>query len=364
MSVETSSLHVCDSAFRADVSIAMATYNGERFLQEQLDSLANQVHLPYELVVCDDGSTDGTVAILNNFACKAPFSVRVYQNERRLGYPDNFFKAASLCEGDLIAFSDQDDVWMPEKLRLQSSIFANPNILLAAHSWIVTDEKLKPIYLKRWKSSIRKFVSPWFIINGFSLMCRRSFVEEFQWAWSQRPADALKISGSRIGMAHDLWLCVLAQCVGEVALLEEPLVLYRTHASNITGNHCRSLRTRVRSAMSAGRLKYAFLGELALDYADYLEELKTRSNPEYRDTLLSAAAQYRKTSEVNLRRAFIYDEANSLMHRIREFVALVLRGRYRNDQQLGLSYKAFLKDISIVALSLVGLNLPGLKGEG
>ncbi len=93
----------------------MATYNGAKYLEEQLASFVVQSQLP--LVVCDDGSADATLEILHRFAHSAPFPVRIVCNDERLGYGDNFLKAASLCEGDWIAFSDQDDVWLPDKLR-------------------------------------------------------------------------------------------------------------------------------------------------------------------------------------------------------------------------------------------------------
>ena len=98
------------------ISIAMATYNGSKYLREQLDSLAAQTLPPCELVVTDDGSTDDTLGILDRFRRRAPFPVHLHRNEQRLGYRDNFLKAAQLCSGELIAFCDQDDVWMPDKL--------------------------------------------------------------------------------------------------------------------------------------------------------------------------------------------------------------------------------------------------------
>src|SRR5581483_5816839 len=98
------------------ISIAMATYNGGQFIREQLDSLSRQTFLPCELVVCDDGSTDHTLAIVETFAASAPFAVRIHRNKKRLGFGPNFLKAASLCDGEVIAFSDQDDVWLETKL--------------------------------------------------------------------------------------------------------------------------------------------------------------------------------------------------------------------------------------------------------
>ncbi len=110
------------------VSIAMATYNGAKYISYQLETLARQSFLPAELVVTDDGSSDETLNILDTFSTAAPFPVRVFRNATRLGYEENFLKAASLCTGDLIAFCDQDDLWMEQKLSLCSKYFAEPSI--------------------------------------------------------------------------------------------------------------------------------------------------------------------------------------------------------------------------------------------
>src|SRR5467141_2319930 len=98
------------------ISVAMCTYNGARFLPEQLESMAAQTRLPGELVVCDDRSTDESVEIVRNFARAAPFPVRLEMNEENLGSTKNFEKAIELCQGEIIALADQDDVWRPEKL--------------------------------------------------------------------------------------------------------------------------------------------------------------------------------------------------------------------------------------------------------
>src|SRR4030095_14430308 len=87
------------------VSIALCSYNGERYLQEQLDSIAGQSRLPDELVVCDDRSLDETAEIIRAFASKVPFPVRLTINERNLGSTKNFEKAISLCRGDIILLS-------------------------------------------------------------------------------------------------------------------------------------------------------------------------------------------------------------------------------------------------------------------
>lgn len=117
-----------------NISIAMATYNGERFIREQLDSIAQQTLLPVELVVTDDGSNDSTLAIIDDFAKTAPFEVKIVRNEKQLGFADNFLKAASFCVGDFIAFCDQDDVWMVNKLERCMQAFHDNAVVLSVHS--------------------------------------------------------------------------------------------------------------------------------------------------------------------------------------------------------------------------------------
>src|SRR5271169_5178337 len=107
----------------------MCTYNGERFLPGQLASIAKQTRLPDELVVCDDRSTDRTVDIVREFAAAVSHPVRIFVNERNLGFVANFERAIQLCNGDLIALSDQDDGWYPERLeRSEQEFAAHPEV--------------------------------------------------------------------------------------------------------------------------------------------------------------------------------------------------------------------------------------------
>jgi len=97
-----------------NISIALATYNGAKYLREQLDSLYGQSIVPAEVVVCDDQSTDATVDILEEYHQR--YGLTYYVNTKHLGYNLNFYQAISLCTGEYIALSDQDDVWMSDKL--------------------------------------------------------------------------------------------------------------------------------------------------------------------------------------------------------------------------------------------------------
>src|SRR5688572_30528777 len=105
------------------ISVAMCTYNGADFLSDQLESIIAQSRPPDEIVVCDDGSTDETQTLLKQFAAASPVHVTLHFNEKNLGSVKNFEKAINLCTGDVIALSDQDDVWYADKLQLIENVF-------------------------------------------------------------------------------------------------------------------------------------------------------------------------------------------------------------------------------------------------
>jgi glycosyltransferase involved in cell wall biosynthesis len=107
------------------ISIALCTYNGALYLREQLDTIAKQSVRPIEIVLCDDGSSDSTLDIVEEFSRTSPFPVRVFRNAQNLGYSKNFEKAIGLCVGNFIALSDQDDLWYPHKLATLSSLLEN-----------------------------------------------------------------------------------------------------------------------------------------------------------------------------------------------------------------------------------------------
>ena len=116
------------------VSVALATYNGANFLRAQLDSIASQTKTPDELIVTDDCSTDNTVDIVREFAKTVSFPVVVHINEKKVGYTQNFSRALSLCSGDIVFLSDQDDVWLSNKVDNVVNVFnALPKTLLVIH---------------------------------------------------------------------------------------------------------------------------------------------------------------------------------------------------------------------------------------
>src|SRR5215813_4582625 len=125
------------------VSIALCTFNGAPYLREQLESFAAQERLPDELVVGDDGSCDGSIQIIEDFSKHAKFPVHIHVNGQKLGVVRNFDETINRCSGDVIFTSDQDDVWMDEKIRLMVSEFEkDPDIGLVFSDAIYVDEDL------------------------------------------------------------------------------------------------------------------------------------------------------------------------------------------------------------------------------
>jgi glycosyltransferase involved in cell wall biosynthesis len=205
------------------ISIAMTTFNGQRHIVEQLASLAAQTGKPFELVICDDGSTDATYGMLQSFARHAPFQVRLFQNEQRLGYRLNFMRAASLCQGSLVAFCDQNDIWHEDKVRTLVAHFATSADLTVSHDFEVffDDERagIASYFQYLQQSGLRRAHN----IKGCSLAFRQELIAKFGW-----PDPRSKVS-------HDVWVCLIAALIERRGYLSNALLRYRIHANNTSG---------------------------------------------------------------------------------------------------------------------------------
>lgn len=225
------------------VSIAMACYNGAAFLKEQLDSFARQTRLPDELVACDDGSGDATVEILRAFAATAPFEVRVERNEANLGFGRNFAKAFSLCTGDVIFPSDQDDAWYPAKVATMLEwLEARPATLAVWHDAEITDEALRPVGVTKLAQIRAAGMDPArSFVHGGCAALRREFLD-FALPFPQEFA------------AHDSWFGELAAYLGGKDLVPQPLILYRIHATNTSRNPLNRAEKVTGADLALGRL--------------------------------------------------------------------------------------------------------------
>jgi glycosyltransferase involved in cell wall biosynthesis len=253
------------------LSVALCTYNGERFLPDQLASIRAQDRLPDELVACDDGSTDRTVELLRAFAAASPFRVRVEVNPTRLGSSYNFARAIGLCTGDLIALSDQDDVWLPEKLAtLEQVLAADPGAGFAFSDAAVVDEHLRPLGYTLWRAiRFGEAEQRRFAAGGFECLLRRYRVTGATLAF--RAALRELFLPVPPGWVHDAWIGLVLSAVGRGVPIPTPLIRYRQHADQ---QHGAALRTMVDELDHALRLNPNACDAVADRYAAALERLQ------------------------------------------------------------------------------------------
>jgi glycosyltransferase involved in cell wall biosynthesis len=219
------------------ISIALCTFNGERYLAKQLNSFIEQTEPPFELVVCDDGSTDSTLQIVEQFARTASFPVRIFTNERNLGTTKNFEKAISLCQGDVIALSDQDDEWYPTKLSTVSAAMTKfPDASAVFTDADVINESSERTGRNLWSSlyfgpgESSPYVGPAlyeqllklnFIATGATMAIRSKFRPAFL------PIPEIWV--------HDAWISWIAAIRSELVCVPDRTIAYRIHDSQQIG---------------------------------------------------------------------------------------------------------------------------------
>lgn len=242
------------------ISIAMCTYDGEKFLQEQLLSIAEQSHLPDELVICDDRSSDTTLQILDEFQQVAPFRVRICRNEAKLGPTKNFERAIMLCSGDVIALADQDDVWLPQKLeRLASALDDNQEAGYVFSDAFVVDEVLRPLGYTMWKQvAFKPHQQKCFgTRRQLEVLLKHNVVTGATMAFRIGLRDLILPIPDQ--WMHDAWIGLLASAAGEGGVfIEEPLIKYRQHASQVIGGMKMSFHAQFRRAFSTQGEVYGY----------------------------------------------------------------------------------------------------------
>ena len=220
---------------RAKISVAMCTYNGERFLPQQLASIAKQTRPPDELVVCDDGSTDQTVEMVRDFAASAACSVRLFENHQNLGFVANFEHAIQLCTGDLIALCDQDDTWYPVRLEQSELEFAaRPEVGLVFSDADVMDDQGQPTGMRLWQNF--GFVGERkqrLLAGDYTVFAKNRFVTGATVMFRSRLRKSCLPIGS--GWLHDEWIAAAAASVADVVPITSPLIRYRQHTSQQVG---------------------------------------------------------------------------------------------------------------------------------
>lgn len=260
------------------VSIALCTYNGEKYLVEQLDSLVNQDYPNLEIVAVDDCSNDNTVTILNQYSKKYSF-FKVFHNDLNLGYKKNFEKAIQLCNGDYVALSDQDDIWMQNKiLKLINNI---GNAILIYHDSVFVDSNKELLNIKMSD-----------IVNFYNGKNPEAFLF-FNCISSHALLFNKTLKNDLLPFAehgnHDAWIAYTASNIGSIKILSENLVLYRQHNHSATD----ILKSKKRKRQSESYVN-------TLSFLKECSKFPKNRNQENIDSLLSFYSQ-RKNKIFNFR---------------------------------------------------------------
>lgn len=333
----------------------MATYNGAKNIAEQLASIQNQTTAPRELVICDDGSVDGTIGIIEKFRSSSKIPVRLILNENKLGITDNFFKAAQLCQSEYVAFCDQDDIWRPDKIMLCSNASRfTPDLIIhdAVDFYVKNGKKIWGQRLRPSRAGLYSGVdvNPELIWPGMSMVVRKDMLRDaarLQRLW--RPyRDAIRDERPEIlyihwADAHDLCVLNIARMGGSIFVINKVLAEHRTNdGGRHSGAGPRATKSGLREIpeieekwRSRAR-NYRLWSLYCNDYVIYLHKVGA-------DELV--IERFRRWSKMYRCRAIIHAEDTTRKERFQALAANVRSNAYRDKWSAGFGWRSFVKDV-------------------
>ena len=275
------------------IDILLATYNGEKYIAEQIDSILNQTYKNIRLVISDDSSADKTREILKQYEQKDN-RIEVYYQEKNLGYVKNFEFLLKKVEDELYMLSDQDDVWLPEKVEKSVEILEKTQADLVFGDLEVVDENLKTIYpsfgdFMLLNKKIKKYINSYKLnylyncITGCTVLSKKKFIEKM-----------LPFPTYSKHVIHDHWLGLIVSLNGKLVYIPEKYIKYRQHQKNQVGagkiSHTMDNLSDIRELFI--NVKLGVFGtyvqrqedfpeplkELNKKALDYFEMLKTKNN--------------------------------------------------------------------------------------
>ena len=201
-------------------SVAIATYNGERFIAEMLNSILSQTRAVDELVISDDGSTDRTIELIRETTRNSQCKIVLIVNDRRLGFAKNFERALQNCTGDWIFLADQDDVWIESKVEVCERAIKRTQKDLIIHDCTISDKELREIF----PSSMARYTELGIPISDRNIGCcmvvKRNFLEV-----------CLPLP---LNISHDIFIGAVANRTKGRELIDESLLLYRRHDNTVS----------------------------------------------------------------------------------------------------------------------------------
>lgn len=317
---------------RPSVSVALAAFNGERHLREQLDSIVRQTYPVDQLVIVDDASTDSTPTILRDFERQAQVvCVVVLRHNGNRGVRASFEEAISTTVGDVVFLADQDDVWLPEKVERCVQTWTAGDAHVFMHDVEICDSMLTRTGARSFSRNPRSPYSPKWSFQGMAMFGTGAFVR----------------ACVPFGTGHDTFIGLIGRLTGRLETVREPLALYRRHDGNVSsrdsrfGVSGRGVRTRLRLTFRdrwmhrSGSLDgYLYKSQRALDALLRLQqEDELFSSQEEKARLAAAIDGARVTRRIAKRRRWVargsftnrLPRALAVARRTRPGPALVLR---------------------------------------
>ena len=218
------------------IDILMATYNGEKYLKEQIESILNQSYENINLIISDDCSNDNTKKILQEYE-KKDKRIKVYYQKENLGYIKNFEFLSKKIENEIYMLSDQDDVWLPQKVEKSYELLKKENADLVFGDLEVVDENLNTIYpsfgdFMLLNRKIKKYIKSYKLnylyncVTGCTVMSKKKFIKQM-----------MPFPFKSKYVAHDHWLAIMLSINGKVAYMQKKYIKYRQHGNNQIGTN-------------------------------------------------------------------------------------------------------------------------------
>ncbi|HKL80115.1 MAG TPA: glycosyltransferase family 2 protein [Mobilitalea sp.] len=288
------------------VSIVMSAYNGENYISEQIDSILESTYQDFDLYICDDGSKDGTMDLLQQYHSKHPDRIHIFQNEVNLGYTLNFLQGVCRTTADYIMFCDQDDVWKPNKIAdtlnrmrmLEAQRSKELPLAVFTDATVVDSKlnKLKESFFKSSRLNPGKTDLPHILMEnkliGCTVMINAALRQVLR---SHRMPIKARY--------HDWWIALIAASCGKICFLPEQTMLYRQHSHNAVGNQ--SFFTYIRNRVSTLKGQKEALLALEKQAEEYLELYKELLSEEA-TTVISRFAQLHHYNFIKKRRYLIH----------------------------------------------------------
>ena len=275
------------------VDILLATYNGARFLKEQLDSILNQTHTEFRLIISDDKSTDKTRAIIEEYAAKDN-RIEYHFQKKNLGVIKNFEFLLKKVESDYFMFSDQDDIWKENKIELSLAKLKEDDADLVYSDLEVVDRDLKTIYKSYWKlkgleNKVKKY-------NNFEALYLNNFITGCTMLSKKKFIDLiLPLPTKSKYVLHDYWVSLIVSQHGVLTYVKEPLIKYRQHKDNKIGS-----RKRSDEITNFDELRYLFIDVKIEHFTVFVENEDKFTSMEMRRLAKEALIYFENLRRVNI----------------------------------------------------------------